>query len=73
MKTTIKLNIGTVGMSVHKIVKRIESIGFKSTLGDYDFAYEWDHTPTKSEVLSLGDKVVWALAESGSTFRMFTK
>ena len=73
MKTLIQLHIGTRGMHLNKIVKMIENIGFKSSLGEYDFEYVWDHIPTKEEVLTLGDKVISELTETGSTFRMVTK
>jgi len=73
MKTMIELHIGTRGTSLKKLVKKIEIIGFKSALGDYDFEYVWDHDPTKEEVFDLGNKIIWALSESDSTFRMVTK
>lgn len=73
MKTYIQLHIGTRGTGLNKMVKKIEAIGFKSALGDYDFEYEWDHKPTKEDVFALGNKIIWALTETDSTFRMVTK
>jgi hypothetical protein len=73
MKTYIQLHIGTRGTNLIKLVKKIEGIGFTSSLGEYDFEYNWESDPTKEQVLSMGTKIIWALTETGSTFRMVTK
>lgn len=73
MKTYIQLNIGTRGIHLNKLVHKIESLGFKSSLGEYDFEYVWNNVPKKENVIELGNKVIWALSESDSTFRMVTK
>ncbi len=58
---------------ITEIVKKVEAIGFKSSLGPADFIYEWDERqPSKEEVLSLGDKLCVSLKGTGAVFNIET-
>jgi len=57
-----------------EVAKRLEGLGFVTHYGPYDFIYEWGDTqPQKHEVLGLGDKVVFALKDSGAVFNLDTR
>jgi len=54
------------------VVKKVESIGFKCTIGPVDFVYEWDKEPTKEEILQLADKLTETLKNTGVMFNIDT-
>ena len=73
MKTYLIMYFGTEGISTTDTAAKLESIGFKTTFGPVDFVYEWgDKTPTKEDILGLGNKVVEALKGSGAVFALDT-
>lgn len=57
---------------VSDIVKRVESVGFKSALGPVDFKYKWEKEPTTEQVLELADKLSSALEDTGVMFNIDT-
>ena len=72
-KTYLVMYFGTDnGIGPSEIAKRIESLGFKTTLGSVDFIYDWNAKPTKEQILTLGDKVAKVLKESGAVFNLDT-
>ncbi len=42
---------------ISEVIKKIESLGFKSELGPVDFAYVWESEPNKEDVIELADKI----------------
>lgn len=56
-----------------EIAKKLEELGFKTSIGRYDFVYKWKEKPTKDDILHLADKVSGLLEGSGSTFKLETK
>lgn len=73
MKTYLVMYFGTKGMKASDIVKRVESLGFRTQYGPYDFVYDWgSRKPAKDEVLMLGDQVVEVLRDSGAVFNLDT-
>ena len=71
-KTYLVMYFGTEGINPTETAKRLETIGFKTEFGPYDFVFDWKKQPTKSEVLSLGDKVANSLKDSGAVFNLDT-
>lgn len=72
-KTYLVMYFGTKGVSPEEIAKRAESIGFETKFGPFDFVYDWgDKTPSKEEVLALGNKVADVLKDSGAVFNLDT-
>ena len=55
-----------------KVVKKVESVGFKTTFGPVDFVYVWRSKPTKEQVLELADKLTEVLKETGVMFNIDT-
>lgn len=74
MKTYLVMYFGTTGsVPASEIAKRLEALGFETRYGPYDFVYDWgERTPSKAEILGLGDKVVKALQGSGAVFNLDT-
>ena len=71
-KTYLVVYFGTNGVGPSEIARRVETLGFKTLFGPYDFAYPWNHEPSKSEILALGDKVQTALQGTGAVFNLDT-
>ncbi|MEM3075122.1 MAG: hypothetical protein QXX55_00705 [Candidatus Pacearchaeota archaeon] len=57
---------------ISDVIKRVESIGFKTTFGPVDFIYEWKSKPTKKQVLRLGDNLSKVLKGTGVVFNIDT-
>lgn len=55
-----------------EVVKKVESVGFKTTFGPVDFVYTWDKEPTKEEILNLADRLAEALDGTGVMFNIDT-
>ncbi len=55
-----------------EVVKKVESIGFKTTFGPVDFAYGWQQAPTKEQVLEMADKLTEVLKDTGAIFNIDT-
>jgi len=55
-----------------EVIQKVESVGFKTTFGPVDFIYEWDHEPSKEEVLELADNLGEALKDTGVMFNIDT-
>ena len=71
MRTYLVMYFGTKGLKASEIAKRLESLGFETQYGPYDFVYDWGvRQPEKHEILALGDKVVDALKDSGAVFNL---
>ena len=61
------------GGKASEIIKKVESVGFKTTFGPVDFIYEWGkNRPTKEQVLKLADKLSEALKDTGAMFNIDT-
>jgi hypothetical protein len=74
MKTYLVMYFGTDGMPASEVAKKLESLGFETQYGPYDFIYDWgDRQPNKEEILALGDKVSMALKGSGAVFNLDTR
>lgn len=64
---------GTKDVPASEIARRLEALGFETHYGPYDFIYDWgDRTPSKTEILALGDRVVKKLEGSGAVFNLDT-
>lgn len=73
MKTYLVMYFGTKDVPASEIAKRLESLGFETNYGPYDFIYNWkDKNPSKAEILALGDRVVKSLKDSGAVFNLDT-
>ena len=57
---------------VSNVIKKVESVGFKTTFGPVDFIYKWKNKPTKEQVLKLADKLTLALNGTGVMFNIDT-
>jgi len=71
-KTYLVMYFGTGNGSATEIAKKLELLGFNSSLGPVDFIHEWPNEPSKSEVLALADKVSATLKGTGSVFNLDT-
>lgn len=72
-KTYLVMYFGTRGVNASEIAKRVESAGFETKFGPFDFVFDWkDKSPSKHEVLALGDKVSELLKDSGAVFNLDT-
>ena len=71
-KTYLVMYFSTSNGKISDMVKKIESIGFTSSLGPVDLVYGWENKPTKEQVLELADKVAEALKDTGSIFNIDT-
>ena len=54
------------------VIKKVESVGFKTTFGPVDFIYELKKQPAKEQVVELGDKLSLALKGTGVVFNIDT-
>jgi hypothetical protein len=73
MKTYLVMYFGTGNVVASDIARRLEGLGFATHYGPYDFVYDWGgRTPSKEEILALGDRVVSALQGSGAVFNLDT-
>ena len=73
MKTFLVMYFGTNEVFPSIVAKQLEALGFETHYGPYDFIYDWgDRTPSKEEVLALGDKVAQTLKGSGAVFNLDT-
>ena len=73
MKTYLVMYFGTKGISASETASRVEKLGFTTLYGPYDFVFDWKgKSPTKEEVLALGDRVGEALKDSGAVFNLDT-
>ena len=64
---------GTEGTKASEVALKLETLGFKTVYGPYDFIYDWGaRMPSTQEILVLGDKIVEALKGSGSVFNLDT-
>ncbi len=71
-KTYLIIYLGT-GARVSEVVKKVETIGFKSQFGPVDFVYNWGESePSKEQVFALGDKLTESLNGSGAVFNLDT-
>ena len=71
-KTYLVLYFKAGNGKITDIVKKVESVGFMSSLGPVDFIYEWEIEPTKEQVFSLADKISEILKETGVMFNLDT-
>lgn len=72
-RTYLVLYFGTTGTKPSEVVAKIESLGFKSTLGPVDFIYDWgDKEPQKKQVLELADKLAKILINTDCIFNIDT-
>ena len=72
VRTYLIVYFGTIGAKASEVARKLESIGFKSTYGPYDFIYDWDRDPSTDEILTLGDNIVEVLKGSGAVFNLDT-
>ncbi len=71
-KTFLIIYFSTGDTKASEVIKKVESVGFKTTFGPVDFAYEWQEVPTKEKVLELADKLTEVLKDTGSIFNIDT-
>jgi hypothetical protein len=72
-KTYLVLFFGTTGAKPSEVVAKIESLGFKSTLGPVDFIYEWGNKePLKTQVLELANQLAKNLIGTSCIFNIDT-
>ena len=57
---------------ISEIIKRVETLGFKSALGPVDFEYTWKKEPTKQQVIELANKLCDILKNTGTIFNIDT-
>jgi hypothetical protein len=57
---------------ISEVIKKIESVGFKSALGPVDFEYIWNEEPKKEEVIELADKLCGVLKDNDLVFNIDT-
>ena len=71
-QTYLVIYFGTKGAKPSEIIKRVEALGFVTTLGTVDFVYIWESKPTKEQVIELADKLTESLRETGCVFNIDT-
>lgn len=72
-KTYLVMFFGTGNGKPTEIVKRVESLGFRTALGPVDFIYDWGNkVPVKEEVLALADRLAELLKNTGAIFNIDT-
>jgi hypothetical protein len=58
MRTYITITLSSEGGKASEITKKMDDIGFSTTLGSHDFMYDWkDKKVTADQVINLIDKV----------------
>lgn len=61
------------GTKIKEVVERVESLGFRSSLGPVDFIYDWgEEQPDKKKVLELADELSEILTNTGAIFNIDT-
>lgn len=73
-KTYLVMFFGTNGdLDLKEIVKRVEKLGFESSMGPVDFVYDWkDKKPTKQEIFEIGNKLLKDLKGANVSFNLDT-
>lgn len=71
-ETHLVLHFGSTSKKPTEIVKDLEELGFKSSLGTVDLTYTWNKVPEKEDVLQLADKVAEVLEGTGAIFNLDT-
>ena len=71
-KTYLDMYFKAGNEKASEVVKKVESVGFKTTFGPVDFIYEWQKQPTKEQILKLADRLSEALKDSGAMFNIDT-
>ncbi|MEX0920485.1 MAG: hypothetical protein WDZ69_02790 [Candidatus Pacearchaeota archaeon] len=71
-KTYLVLYFKAGNGKISEIVKKVESVGFSSSLGPVDFSYKWENEPSTEKVLELADKLSEALDGTEVMFNIDT-
>jgi len=72
-RTYLVMYFGTNDTMPSEISKKLESLGFSTSIGSVDFIYDWNgRKPAKDEILDLADKLVKMLDGSGVMFNLDT-
>ena len=73
LSTAYVMYFNTNNEKPSEVVKKVESVGFETTVGPVDFVYKWqEKQPTKAEILELADKLTEALKDTGAIFNIDT-
>jgi hypothetical protein len=71
-KTYLIVYFGTKEGKMSDIVKSVETLGFRSQFGPFDFVYDWDSEPTHEQIFEIGDKLSEILKGTGTVFNLDT-
>jgi len=73
METHVDVFLNTDGEKISFIHKKLVEMGFKPTIGDHDYIYEWSGIVTIEEEIELIDKVQSNLKGSKAILRFSSK
>lgn len=72
METYVDIFLNTDGEKASIIEKKLIDMGFKPTIGDHDFVYDWGKIVDPSEVVNLVDKIQSNLKGTGTILKFKT-
>ena len=70
MKSYIILQHSADGASPSEVREKLLSLGFKPTVGLYDYEYEWDKSATTDECIYLADNIQRTLQGMNVMFKL---
>ena len=72
METYIDVFLSTNGEKSSKINQKLLDMGFKPTIGEHDYVYNWNGIATIEEELKLIDKIQDKLRNTGAILKFKT-
>lgn len=70
MKTNLVIYFYSEGAKPSEVAEALKELGFKTTIGKYDFIYTWKGKPKESDILNLADKITSRLAGMRVGFKL---
>ncbi|MBU0496528.1 MAG: hypothetical protein KKC68_04255 [Candidatus Thermoplasmatota archaeon] len=72
METYLDVYLHANGEKASVIYKKLLQMGFKPTIGEHDFVYNWKRIVNLEEEIAFVDTVQVALKDTGALIRFFT-
>ena len=72
MKTYLTIWFSSEGAAPSKVAERLQGMGFKSTRGQYDHAYDWKRAVEVEEILMLCNSIHETLKGLGVLYKIET-
>jgi hypothetical protein len=72
VKTYLSIWFNTNGEKPSDVVRKLETLGFKATRGNYDHVYDWGKIVDTDEIIRLSDNLQKSLRGSQVLFKLET-